>query len=67
MNVAEPEIGVTNRTLVIRKSTADERLKEFIAIWERKFAETLTPQEAAPIASRLVNFYRELIRGTNAN
>ncbi len=67
MNVDAPEIGVTSRKLRARSSTADERLKEFIAIWERKFGETLTPEEAAPIASRLVNFYRELIRGANAN
>ena len=66
MSVDEPEFDAVRQTVGVRDSTDDKRLMEFVAIWELNFGETLTLEEAASIASRLVNFYRELIRGTNA-
>lgn len=40
----------------------DERLDDFIGRWERIFAERLSREEARPIAARLINFYRLIVR-----
>jgi len=44
---------------------SDKRLSEFIAIYEAVFGESLTPDEARPIADRLVTVYRLLTRPPN--
>ena len=41
---------------------SDKHIDEFIAIYEREFGETITREEAAAMAARLVNLYRVLLR-----
>jgi len=40
---------------------SDKALDEFIAIYEREFGETITREEAAVMAARLVNLYRTFL------
>lgn len=40
----------------------DERLDDFIDAWELAFAERLSREEARRTATRLVNFYRLIVR-----
>lgn len=41
---------------------SDQRLEEFIALWEQAYGEQLTAGEARPIATLLVQFYRLIMR-----
>jgi hypothetical protein len=41
---------------------SEARLDEFIAIYERRYGRRLPAEEALPIATRLVAFFRLLMR-----
>lgn len=40
----------------------DERIDDFIDIWARVFVERISREEAHRIATRLVNYYRLIVR-----
>ena len=42
---------------------SDERIDDFIARWQNSFGETLTREQAHPIAHRLVEMYYQMLKG----